>query len=170
LLFFAILINSCSKNNNSGINDSSINEPSPIILNNPYVISSTLHEPNPLITNKIDARIKIMINDNELNYDDVQLNYFETTFELNKILMDVAVIIKNPELVSQLKEIINPIIYLEIDNRKYSPKGIIYEGPTLPPSNYEIRYFLHETGRLYFFNNSFNDSIIRFSWYEDRQY
>jgi hypothetical protein len=166
LLLFILSINSCSKNKDFKMNDSTIYDISSI---DPRFVSS-LPDPNPSKTSKINAKIKIMINDNELNYNDVELNYFETTFELNKneILMDLSIIIKNPELTSQLKEIINPMIYFEIDNRKYSPKGIIYERP-VPSADYEIKYFLHETGRLYFFHNSNNDSTVQFFWREDRQ-
>ena len=92
-----------------------------------------------------------------LSNNDYKIIEFSETFtENNKINKILTIEIINNEIIDQLEKIINPIIILNFNNKKYTIKGQLYSQSHRPINLSRDYYwfFLDEKNKLYNFQNN----------------
>jgi hypothetical protein len=104
--------------------------------------------------------IELFSNDyNIIKYNETKLIFYE-----NRIQINLTLEIINVEKIEILKNAINPIIFLNFNNRKYLAKGNFVLSSSIPP---ECDYFfaIDENKKITFFD----DKIIGFIGFEERE-
>jgi hypothetical protein len=155
ILIFAIFLSSCHKNENSRNLDVTINQ---MLDMKPINITKKCEN--------IDATVNIIFTGVEIMNSDFQIDSFKKItsyidFNESGISMELNIRIINPELLLQLNELIDPIIYLEINDKKYLSKSFKikdYSGPIKD----EFIFIIDDNGKILFFNN-----IISFIKYNE---
>ncbi|MDR0319960.1 MAG: hypothetical protein LBI28_00515 [Treponema sp.] len=82
---------------------------------------------------------KILLKNNEIellkvDYQIVNYEETETTFYENGIQMNLKIKITNPKKIILLNNLIDPIIHLEFNNKKYLAKGLFVLSSGVPPN------------------------------------
>jgi hypothetical protein len=134
---------------------------------NIYIIIFSIFVLYSCQTKKSDSNNINNYNEIELfsnDYNIIEYNETKMIFYENRIQINLTLEIINAEKTEILKNAINPIIFLNFNNRKYLAKGNFVLSSSIPP---ECDYFfsIDKNKKITFFD----DKIIGFIGFEERE-